>query len=81
MKWREMIARALGFEMQLLDSSRLVPNGTSGQPVLSSAAARFGVASLSATVNGICDLIGRIVDSCAPNECANAFTSCGYDPE
>lgn len=31
------------------------------------------------TVNGLWDLIGRLVDIFKQNECANYFTSCGYD--
>lgn len=33
------------------------------------------------TVNGLWDLIGRLVDIFQPHECANYFSSCGYDPE
>jgi transposase len=33
------------------------------------------------TVSGLWDLIGRLVDIFQPNECANYFTSCGYEPE
>ena len=33
------------------------------------------------TVNGLWDLIGKLVDIFQPHECANYFTSCGYDPE
>ena len=33
------------------------------------------------TVNGLWDLIGRPVDIFQPHECANYFTSCGYEPE
>jgi hypothetical protein len=33
------------------------------------------------TVNGLWDLIGRLVDIFQPDECANYFSSCGYDPE
>ncbi len=33
------------------------------------------------TVSGLWDLIGKLVDIFQPNECANYFTSCGYDPE
>jgi len=33
------------------------------------------------TVSGLCDLIGRLVDIFQPNECANYFKSCGYEPE
>ena len=33
------------------------------------------------TVSGLWDLIGRLVDIFKPDECANNFTSCGYDPE
>lgn len=33
------------------------------------------------TVNGLWDLIGKLVDIFQPDECANYFTSCGYDPE
>ena len=33
------------------------------------------------TVNGLWDLIGRLVDIFQPDECANYFSSCGYDPD
>jgi len=33
------------------------------------------------TVNGLWDLIGKLVDIFKPTECANYFASCGYDPE
>jgi transposase len=33
------------------------------------------------TVNGLWDLIGKLVDIFQPTECANYFSSCGYDPE
>ena len=33
------------------------------------------------TLNGLWDLIGRLVDIFQPRECANYFTSCGYDPD
>jgi transposase len=33
------------------------------------------------TVNGLWDLIGRLVDIFQPRERANYFTSCGYDPD
>ena len=33
------------------------------------------------TVSGLWDLIGRLVDIFQPTECANYFSSCGYDPE
>ena len=33
------------------------------------------------TVNGLWDLIGRLVDIFLPDECTNYFTSCGYVPE
>ena len=33
------------------------------------------------TVGGLWDLIGRLVDIFKPAECANYFSSCGYDPE
>ena len=33
------------------------------------------------TVNGLWDLIGRLVDIFQPQECDNYFTSCGYDPD
>jgi transposase len=33
------------------------------------------------TVRGLWDLIGRLVDIFQPNECANYFRSCGYEPE
>lgn len=32
------------------------------------------------TVSGLWDLIGMLVDIFQPNECANYFSSCGYDP-
>lgn len=31
------------------------------------------------TVAGLCDLIGQLVDIFQPAECANYFSSCGYD--
>ena len=33
------------------------------------------------TVSGLWDLIGRLVDLFKPTECANYFSSCGYEPE
>ncbi|RSU65021.1 IS630 family transposase, partial [Sphingomonas sp. S-NIH.Pt3_0716] len=33
------------------------------------------------TVSGLWDLIGRLVDIFKPDECANYFKSCGYEPE
>jgi len=33
------------------------------------------------TVNGLWDLIGKLVDIFQPGECANYFSSCGYEPE
>lgn len=33
------------------------------------------------TVNGLWDLIGKLVDIFQPVECANYFSSCGYDPD
>lgn len=33
------------------------------------------------TVSGLWDLIGKLVDLFQPTECANYFSSCGYDPE
>lgn len=33
------------------------------------------------TVRGPWDLIGRFVDIFKPDECANYFSSCGYDPD
>ena len=33
------------------------------------------------TVSGLWDLIGRLVDLFQPRECANYFSSCGYDPD
>ena len=33
------------------------------------------------TVAGLWDLIGRLVDIFQPDECANYFSSCGYDPD
>ncbi|WP_156454585.1 IS630 family transposase, partial [Erythrobacter sp. CCH5-A1] len=33
------------------------------------------------TVGGLWDLIGKLVDIFHPSECANYFSSCGYDPE
>ena len=32
------------------------------------------------TVARLWDLIGKLVDICQPDECANHFSSCGYDP-
>ena len=33
------------------------------------------------TVRGLWDLIGRLVDIFQPDDCANYFSSCGYDLE
>ena len=33
------------------------------------------------TVSGLWSLIGRLVDLFQPQECANYFSSCGYDPD
>lgn len=33
------------------------------------------------TVSRLWDLIGRLADIFQPSECANYFSSCGYDPE
>ena len=33
------------------------------------------------TVAGLWDLIGKLIDLFTPRECANYFSSCGYDPE
>jgi transposase len=33
------------------------------------------------TITGLWDLIGHLVDLFAPRECANYFSSCGYDPD
>jgi transposase len=33
------------------------------------------------TVSGLWSLTGRLVDLFQPQECANYFTSCGYDPD
>lgn len=33
------------------------------------------------TVSGLWDLIGKLVDMFQPDECANYFSSCGYEPE
>ena len=33
------------------------------------------------TVSGLWNLIGKLVDIFQPEECANYFSSCGYDPE
>jgi transposase len=33
------------------------------------------------SVSGLWDLIGRLVDIFKPTECANYFSSCGYEPE
>jgi transposase len=33
------------------------------------------------TVSGLWDLIGRLIDIFKPAECANYFSSCGYEPE
>jgi transposase len=33
------------------------------------------------TVRGLWDMIGRLVDIFQPDECANYFKSCGYEPE
>lgn len=33
------------------------------------------------TVSGLWSLIGKLVDLFQPHECANYFSSCGYDPD
>jgi len=33
------------------------------------------------TVSGMCNFIGRLVDIFKPDECANYFESCGYEPD
>lgn len=33
------------------------------------------------TVPGLWSLIGKLVDLFQPQECANYFSSCGYDPD
>ena len=33
------------------------------------------------TVSGLWSLIGKLVDIFQPAECANYFSSCGYDPD
>ena len=33
------------------------------------------------TVSGLWDCIGKLVHVFQPEECANYFSSCGYDPE
>lgn len=33
------------------------------------------------TVSGLSDLIGKLVDIFQPTECANYFSSCGYDAD
>jgi transposase len=33
------------------------------------------------TVSGLWHLIGKLVDLFQPQECANYFSSCGYDPD
>lgn len=33
------------------------------------------------TVNGLWSLIGKLIDIFQPDECANYFASCGYEPE
>jgi hypothetical protein len=33
------------------------------------------------TVSGLWDTIGKLVDCFTPQECANDFTSCGYDAD
>ena len=33
------------------------------------------------TVSGLWSLLGRLVDLFQPQECANYFSSCGYDPD
>jgi transposase len=33
------------------------------------------------TVSALWNLIGRLVDLFQPDECANYFSSCGYEPE
>jgi len=33
------------------------------------------------TISGLWELIGKLVDFFQPQECANYFSSCGYEPE
>ena len=33
------------------------------------------------TVNGLWSLIGKLIDIFQPDECANYFIPCGYEPE
>ena len=33
------------------------------------------------TISGLWDLIGKLVDIFLPDECANYFRCCGYDPD
>ena len=33
------------------------------------------------TVFGLWSLIGKLIDLFQPQECANYFSSCGYDPD
>jgi len=33
------------------------------------------------TVSGLWNLIGKLIDIFQPDECANYFSSCGYEPE
>jgi len=33
------------------------------------------------TVSGLWQLIGKLVDIFQPAQCANYFSSCGYDPQ
>jgi transposase len=33
------------------------------------------------TVSGLWDLIGKLASLFQPNECANYFSSCGYEPD
>jgi hypothetical protein len=33
------------------------------------------------TIRGLSDLIGRLIAIFEPDECANCFRSCGYEPQ
>ena len=52
-----------------------------GSPLLNAIAPAMLRKAGERTVSGLWDLIGRLVDIFQPNECANYFRSCGYEPE
>ena len=55
--------------------AKLEPHPLHGQPE------SVGRKAGERTVSGLWSLIGKLVDLFQPQECANYFSSCGYDPD